>query len=153
MYIDSQWYILYLKYIELHCIYNIHCIQHCTLCTVGWPTPQKKIMRWTGIDGWCYYKMILLLLFSISSTIRASVAQKPKPIFFFHGAQTTRNAAENYKKKNRGFSETLLHNISCEFTSFFKFWSNQKIRDFFFYNFQRHSLLTALHGTNFWFWF
>ena len=33
-------------------------------------------------DGRGYYKMILLLLFSISSTIRASVAQKPKPIFF-----------------------------------------------------------------------
>ena len=46
--------------------------------------------------------MILLILFSISSTIRASVAQKPKP-FFFHGAQSTRNAAENYKKKNADF--------------------------------------------------
>ena len=50
--------------------------------------------------------MILLLLFSISSTIRASNAQKPKPkntlcacSDFFHGAQSIRNAAENYKKK------------------------------------------------------
>ena len=56
----------------------------------------------TCIDGWGYYKMILLLLFLISSTIRVSVAQKPKPIFF-HGAQSTRNAAENYKKIFRGF--------------------------------------------------
>ena len=45
--------------------------------------------------------MILLLLFSISSTIRASVAQKPKKKF--HGAQSTRNAAENYKKKSQIF--------------------------------------------------
>ena len=42
--------------------------------------------------------MILLLLFSISSTIRASVAPKPKPKYFFHGAQSTRNAAENVIK-------------------------------------------------------
>ena len=53
--------------------------------------------------------MILLLLFSISSTIRASNAQKPKKYIvrmrrFFNGAQSIRNAAENYKKKkNRGF--------------------------------------------------
>ena len=47
--------------------------------------------------------MILLLLFSISSAIRASVAQKPKPNFVFHGAQSTRNAADNYKKKSRTF--------------------------------------------------
>ena len=50
--------------------------------------------------------MILLLLFSISSTLRASNAQKPKPINtlcacadFFRGAQSIRNAAENYTKK------------------------------------------------------
>ena len=49
--------------------------------------------------------MILLLLFSISSTILASNAQKPKPkntlcacIDLFHGAQSVRNAAENYYK-------------------------------------------------------
>ena len=54
--------------------------------------------------------MILLLLFSISSTIRASNAQKPKPKIhskhsqiFFHGAQSIRNAAKNYKKKSRIF--------------------------------------------------
>ena len=54
--------------------------------------------------------MILLLLFSISSTIRASNAQKPKPkntlcacADFFQGAQSTWNAAENYRKKFRGF--------------------------------------------------
>ena len=54
--------------------------------------------------------MILLLLFSISSTIRASNAQKPKPentlcawADFFHGAQSMRNAAENYKKKSQIF--------------------------------------------------
>ena len=54
--------------------------------------------------------MILLLLFSISSTIRASNAQKPKPknafcacADFLHGAQSIRNAAENYFFLNRGF--------------------------------------------------
>ena len=45
--------------------------------------------------------MILLLLFSISSTIRASNAQKPKNTLcacadFFNGAQAIRNAAETY---------------------------------------------------------
>ena len=49
--------------------------------------------------------MILLLNFSISSTIRASNAQKPKPentlcacADFFHGALSIRNATETYKK-------------------------------------------------------
>ena len=53
---------------------------------------------------------MILLLFSISSTIRASTAQKPKPkntlcacADFFHVAQSIRNAAENYKKKLRIF--------------------------------------------------
>ena len=32
-----------------------------------------------GNDGWVNYKMILLLLFLISSTLRSSDAQKPKP--------------------------------------------------------------------------
>ena len=55
--------------------------------------------------------MILLLLFSISSTIRASNAQKPNQKIctlcacadFFHGAQSIRNAAENYKKEIADF--------------------------------------------------
>ena len=87
--------------------------------------------------------MILLLLFSISSTTRASVAQKPKPIFFFHGAQSTRIAAENYNK-----------NISRIF------WLDQNMKNdvnsqemlcnkISVYNFQRYCLLTALHGKKF----
>ena len=54
--------------------------------------------------------MNLLLLFLISSTIRASKDHKPKPknalcacADFFDGAQSTRNAAENHLKKFRGF--------------------------------------------------
>ena len=47
--------------------------------------------------------MILLLLFSISSTIRLSVVQKPKPNFFTWSAVNLRNAAENYFFLNRGF--------------------------------------------------
>jgi len=54
--------------------------------------------------------MILLLLFSILSTIRASNAQKPKPkntmcacADFFIGAQSIRNADENYFLKIADF--------------------------------------------------
>ena len=50
--------------------------------------------------------MISLLLFSISSTILPSKAQKLKPKYtlcdacadFFYGAQSIRNDAENYQK-------------------------------------------------------
>ena len=52
--------------------------------------------------------MVLLFLFSISSTIRASNAQKPKPkytlcacAYLFQGAQSIRNATENYLKKKK----------------------------------------------------
>ena len=38
---------------------------------------KRKILWVVAYDGWGYYKMILLLLFSISSTIRANIAQNP----------------------------------------------------------------------------
>ena len=65
--------------------------------------------------------MILLLLFSISSTIGASVAQKPKPIFFCMERSQQGMPLKIIKRKLCGFSEILLHNNSCEFTSFFIF--------------------------------
>ena len=81
--------------------------------------------------------MILLLLFSISSTIRASDAQKPK-LNFFTLERSQQGMPLKIIKKFSGFSEILSHNISCEFTSFFIFCSNQKSANFFLYNFQRH---------------
>ena len=49
------------------------------------------------------YKIILFLLSLISSTLRSSDAQKPKPKYtlcacadFLNGAQSRRNAAETY---------------------------------------------------------
>ena len=46
--------------------------------------------------------MILPFLFSISSTIRASVAQKPKPNFFFM-EPSQQGMPLKIIKKNRGF--------------------------------------------------
>ena len=65
--------------------------------------------------------MILLLLLSIS--IRASNAQKPKPknalcacADFFLGAQSIRNAAENYiKQKIVDFLVGSKYDKSCKF--------------------------------------
>ena len=74
-----------------------------TLYTLYIRAAQKKeILLGVASDGRGYYKMILFLLFSISLAIRASAAQKPNQ-FFFHGAQSTRNAAEIFFFLNRGF--------------------------------------------------
>ena len=66
--------------------------------------------------------MILLLLFSISSTILASNTQKPKPkntlcacADFIHGAKSIRNAAENYKKKIADFLVGSKYEKRCKF--------------------------------------
>ena len=78
--------------------------------------------------------MILLLLFSISSTIRVSVAQKPKPNYFTLSAVNLRNAAENYKKKkSRIFclDQNMKNDVNLQDMLCNKISKN---------NFQRHSL-------------
>ena len=84
-------------------------------------------------DKWGYNKMILLLLFSISSTIRASNAQKPKPkktlcacADFFRGAQSIRNAAENYITNFADFLVWYKYEKWCKY-----------IRNFVYRNFRK----------------
>ena len=72
--------------------------------------------------------------------------------FFFHGAQSTRNAAENYKKKSRIF--WLDHNMKNDVNSQDMLWN--KISEnprFFKNNFQRHSLWLRSMEKKIWFWF
>ena len=67
------------------------------VCTLGCPTKIENYV--TGVDKRCgNIKMTSLLLFLISSTLRSSDAQKPKPNMrcahaqIFYGAQLIKNA-------------------------------------------------------------
>ena len=60
--------------------------------------------------------MILLLLFSISSTIRASALKNQNQNLFTCGAVNLRNAAENYKKNIADFLVGSKYEKLCKFT-------------------------------------
>ena len=76
-------------------------------CTLGWP--KKKICEWLELMGEVIIKWFYFYYFRYRQLFERTLLKN-------HGAQSTRNAAENYMKKIRGFSEILLHNISSEFT-------------------------------------
>ena len=64
--------------------------------------------------------MILLLLFSISSTILSEQCSKTKNTLcacadFLYGAQSIRNAAENYIKKNADLLVGSKYGNLCKF--------------------------------------
>ena len=64
---------------------------------------------------------------------------------FTWGAANLRNADENYKKKSRIFwlDQNMKNDVNSQEMLCNKISENPQ---FFKYNFQRHSLLTALHG-------
>ena len=56
--------------------------------------------------------------------------------FFFHGAQSTRNATENYKKKIADFRK-FYYTIFLMNLHHFSYFDPTKKSEIFFYNFQR----------------
>ena len=104
--------------LEVDFLFSIAACTH-TLCTLYSRVSQK--MKFCD-SGQMMCEVILILLFSISSTIRASNAQKPKPkntlwvcADFFQEVQSIKNAAENYKNKFRGFLVESKYEKWCKF--------------------------------------
>ena len=120
------------------------------ICTLGWP--KKKFCDGLELMGEIIIKLFYFYYFRFRQLFERALLQNQNQILFSM-ERSQQGMLLKIIKKNRGFfwlDQNMKNDVNSQEMLCNKISENPR---FFFYNFQRHSLLTALHEKKNWFWF